>query len=115
MNRSATGARDLNMSLQAALNPDGPGVEKFGWRYSVGDKVIQTENDYDKEVFNGDIGLIQSIDAENQELVVDFDGRAVHTTSATWTSSRSPTPSRSTSPRAASTRRWSSRSPRSTT
>jgi exodeoxyribonuclease V alpha subunit len=77
MNRSATGARALNMSLQAALNPDAPGVEKFGWRYSVGDKVMQTENDYDKEVFNGDIGFIRSIDADNQELVIDFEGRAV--------------------------------------
>ncbi len=79
MNRSATGARALNMSLQAALNPDAPFIEKFGWRYSVGDKVMQTENDYDKEVFNGDIGFIQSIDADNnQELVIDFDGRLVH-------------------------------------
>jgi exodeoxyribonuclease V alpha subunit len=65
------------MSLQAALNPDAPGVEKFGWRYSVGDKVMQTENDYDKEVFNGDIGCIRSIAADEQELVIDFEGRAV--------------------------------------
>jgi len=78
MNRSATGARALNMSLQAVLNPDAPGVEKFGWRYAVGDKVMQTENDYDKEVFNGDIGFIQSVDTDNHELVIDFEGRAVH-------------------------------------
>jgi len=78
MNRSATGARALNMSLQAVLNPDAPGVEKFGWRYAVSDKVMQTENDYDKEVFNGDIGFIQSVDTDNHELVIDFEGRAVH-------------------------------------
>ena len=78
MNRGVTGARALNLSLQAALNPEAPCIEKFGWCFSIGDKVMQTENDY-KEVFNGDIGFIQSIDPDaTQELVIDFDGRAVH-------------------------------------
>jgi exodeoxyribonuclease V alpha subunit len=79
MNRGVTGARALSISLQAALNPNASFVERFGWRYSVGDKVMQTENDYDKEVFNGDIGLIRSIDPDHeQELVIDFDGTVIH-------------------------------------
>ena len=77
MNRGVTGARALNMSLQAVLNPAAPGIERFGWRFAVGDKVMQTENDYDKEVFNGDIGFIRSLDEDNQELLIDFDGRGV--------------------------------------
>jgi exodeoxyribonuclease V alpha subunit len=77
MNLGGTGARALNATLQAALNPEAPFVEKFGWRFSVGDKVMQTENDYDKEVFNGDIGFVQAIDEENQELVIDYEGRSV--------------------------------------
>jgi exodeoxyribonuclease V alpha subunit len=59
MNRGSLGVRELNAALQRALNPlrsGQPSVERFGWRFQIGDKVIQTENDYDKEVFNGDIG-----------------------------------------------------------
>ena len=78
MNRSLTGARSLNTLLQEALNPPGPdAVERFGWRYGVGDKVMQTENDYDKEVFNGDMGVVARINAEERELVIAFDGRDV--------------------------------------
>jgi len=56
MNRGSLGVRELNTSLQGVLNPVRPGepsVEKFGWRFLRGDKVIQTENDYDKDVFKG--------------------------------------------------------------
>jgi exodeoxyribonuclease V alpha subunit len=78
MNRSLTGARSLNTLLQEALNPPGPdAVERFGSRYGVGDKVMQTENDYDKEVFNGDMGVVARIDAEERELVIAYDGREV--------------------------------------
>jgi exodeoxyribonuclease V alpha subunit len=57
MNRGGVGARALNVELQAALNPSGePKVERFGWTFAPGDKVMQIENDYDKEVHNGDIG-----------------------------------------------------------
>ena len=60
MNRGGLGARALNVALQAALNPDAqPRIERFGSTYAPGDKVIQLVNDYDKEVFNGDIGRIQ--------------------------------------------------------
>lgn len=78
MNRGGLGARALNVALQSALNPDAqPRIERFGWTYAPGDKVIQLVNDYDKEVFNGDIGRIRSIDAEEGLLTIDFDGRAV--------------------------------------
>ncbi|NEV63734.1 SF1B family DNA helicase RecD2 [Thiorhodococcus minor] len=78
MNRGGLGSRALNVALQTALNPSAqPRIERFGWSYAPGDKVIQLVNDYDKEVFNGDIGRIQSIDAEEGLLSIDFDGRAV--------------------------------------
>jgi exodeoxyribonuclease V alpha subunit len=78
MNRGGVGARSLNIELQAALNPAGDRkVERFGWTFAPGDKVMQIENDYDKEVYNGDIGNIDSINPADDELVVNFDGRAV--------------------------------------
>ena len=52
-------------------------VERFGFTYRVGDKVMQTENDYDKEVFNGDLGYVRHIDPDSQELVIEFDGTPV--------------------------------------
>lgn len=74
MNRSLTGARGLNQRLQEALNPPGAhSVEKFGYRFSVTDKVMQIENNYDKNVYNGDIGYISRIDNDEEELVVAFD------------------------------------------
>jgi exodeoxyribonuclease V alpha subunit len=65
MNRGGVGARSLNIELQAALNPAGDKkVERFGWTFAPGDKVMQIENEYDKEVYNGDIGRrSQPVDA----------------------------------------------------
>ena len=81
MNRGGVGARALNVELQAALNPAGSSrIERFGWTFAAGDKVMQVENDYDKEVYNGDIGFIASVDPALGELEVDFDGRAVEYT-----------------------------------
>ncbi len=78
MNRGGLGARSLNIDLQKALNPPGePRVERFGSTYGVGDKVMQVENDYDKEVYNGDLGVVRSIDSEASEMVIEFDGRPV--------------------------------------
>jgi exodeoxyribonuclease V alpha subunit len=78
MNRGGVGARSLNIELQAALNPAGERkVERFGWTFAPGDKVMQIENDYDKEVYNGDIGYIDGVDPEAGELTASFDGRAV--------------------------------------
>ena len=79
MNRGPLGAKTLNATLQELLNPSTgtAEVERFGQVFRIGDKVMQTENDYDKEVFNGDIGFVDSIDAEAEEAMVRFDGRAV--------------------------------------
>jgi exodeoxyribonuclease V alpha subunit len=80
MNRGGLGAREMNMLLQQRLNPhrDGePIVERFGCQFRLRDKVIQTENDYDKEVFNGDIGQIVRIQPEQRELTIRFDDRDV--------------------------------------
>ncbi len=78
MNRGAMGARSLNVELQRALNPStGPTVERFGWTFAEGDKVMQIENDYDKDVYNGDIGLVRTIDPDTSELLIDYDGRQV--------------------------------------
>ena len=78
MNRGGVGARSLNIELQAALNPNPTTkVERFGWTFAPGDKVMQIENDYDKDVFNGDIGYIQAVDTVEGELTVDFEGREV--------------------------------------
>jgi exodeoxyribonuclease V alpha subunit len=78
MNRGGLGARSLNIELQTALNPPGEiRIERFGWTFCPGDKVMQVENDYDKEVYNGDLGVVSRIDMEEGELVVDFDDREV--------------------------------------
>src|SRR5262245_38677705 len=81
MNRGAAGARTLNLALQGALNQPRagePAVERFGFTYRVGDKVMQVENNYDRDTFNGDLGFISGIDEEEAEIIVDFDGRSVH-------------------------------------
>jgi exodeoxyribonuclease V alpha subunit len=78
MNRGITGARGINQALQAVLNPPGEhSVDKFGNRFSVGDKVMQIENNYDRDVFNGDIGFVTGVDQDEEELAVAFDGRVV--------------------------------------
>jgi exodeoxyribonuclease V alpha subunit len=80
MQRGGVGARSLNIDLQKALNPGSDSetsVERFGYTYRVGDKVMQMENDYDKEVFNGDIGFVVVLDVDDKELVIDFDGHGI--------------------------------------
>jgi exodeoxyribonuclease V alpha subunit len=79
MNRTELGSQALNLRLQEALNPPrgGAEVERFGWKFRAGDKVLQTQNNYKKDVFNGDIGRVRDIDPAARELVVDFDGRDV--------------------------------------
>ncbi|MER2518091.1 MAG: ATP-dependent RecD-like DNA helicase [Candidatus Accumulibacter phosphatis] len=79
MNRGITGARSINQARQAVLNPPGEdSIDKFGNRFSVGDKVMQIENNYDRDVFNGDIGFITALDADEKELTVAFDGREIN-------------------------------------
>jgi exodeoxyribonuclease V alpha subunit len=78
MNRGGVGARSLNIELQTALNPAGDRkIERFGWTFAPGDKVMQVENDYEKDVYNGDIGYIEDVDPADGELTARFDGRAV--------------------------------------
>ncbi len=77
MNRGAAGAVALNEALQTALNPTGPALVRGSRTYRQGDKVMQLRNDYDKNVFNGDVGLVASIDPEENTMVVRFDDRDV--------------------------------------
>jgi exodeoxyribonuclease V alpha subunit len=78
MNRGGIGTRALNVSLQKLLNGQSePKVTRFGWTFAPGDKIIQNINNYDKEVFNGDIGNITSVDLDEGYLLVDFDKRLV--------------------------------------
>ncbi len=78
MNRGGLGARSLNIELQKVLNPPGEiRIERFGWTFYPGDKVMQIENDYDREVYNGDLGIVSGIDMEEGEITVDFEGREV--------------------------------------
>lgn len=77
MQRGVTGAANLNQILQQAMNPEGPALRRGGTQYRLRDKVMQIRNDYDKEVFNGDIGTVVRVDLEDRELVVNFDGREI--------------------------------------
>ena len=78
MNRGVLGTRSLNSELQKSLNANPEiKIERFGVTYAPGDKVMVIANDYDKEVFNGDIGIIESIDLTEQEALIDFEGKSV--------------------------------------
>jgi exodeoxyribonuclease V alpha subunit len=78
MNRGSVGAHALNAALQQVLNPSAePSVQRFGFTFSPGDRVMQVENDYDKDVYNGDLGRIRVVEPEKESLLVDFDGRLV--------------------------------------
>jgi exodeoxyribonuclease V alpha subunit len=78
INRGGVGARSLNIELRAALNPAGERkIERFGWTFAPGDKVMQIENDYDRDVYNGDIGYIDAVDTDVGELTASFDGHFV--------------------------------------
>lgn len=77
MQRGVVGASSLNAALQDALNPGNECLRRSGIAFRKSDKVMQIRNNYDKEVFNGDIGIITDINMEDRELTVDFDGRAV--------------------------------------
>jgi exodeoxyribonuclease V alpha subunit len=80
MHRGSLGIKELNLRLQAALNPRSEyrdEYQAFGNLFRIGDKVIQTSNNYDKEVFNGDIGRIRSLDKEERQAVVRFGKREV--------------------------------------
>lgn len=77
MQKGKTGVLALNEMLQSALNPSGPSVKRGAQTFRVGDKVMQLKNDYDREVYNGDLGFIASIDEVQRKLLVTMDGREV--------------------------------------
>ncbi len=77
MRRNQLGADALNLALQAAINPAGPAVQYNAWTYRLGDRVMQLRNNYDKNVYNGDIGFIAEVDPAGRQLTVDFDGQPV--------------------------------------
>ncbi len=77
MQRGTVGAANLNRVLQEAMNPTGAALQRSGTHYRIRDKVMQIRNNYDKEVFNGDIGTVVKVDLEERELTVSFDGREV--------------------------------------
>ena len=78
MQRGRAGARSLNVELQKVLNPNySKGILKFGQIFAVGDKIMQTENNYDKETYNGDIGIIRAINEQDQEITINFYNRDV--------------------------------------
>ncbi len=73
MNRGSVGASALNVRLQEALNPSGPAVTRFARTFREGDRALQTVNDYDKYVFNGDLGRIARLDLNAGNLTVAYD------------------------------------------
>ncbi|MBD5308898.1 MAG: ATP-dependent RecD-like DNA helicase [Bacteroides sp.] len=77
MQRGITGAGNLNIELQNALNPKGESLTRGGYTFRRGDKVMQIRNNYDKNVFNGDIGYITSVDTNERTLSVIYDGKVV--------------------------------------
>ena len=77
MQRGVVGTANLNLLLQQALNPSGPSLSRGGYTYRQGDRVMQLRNNYDKDVFNGDLGYIREVDTEERTLKVDFDGKWV--------------------------------------
>ena len=79
MNRAVLGARTLNQVLQQTLNPPGEraSIERYGWTFREGDRVIQTVNNYNRDVFNGDLGVISTIQRVDQEVTVAFETQQV--------------------------------------
>jgi exodeoxyribonuclease V alpha subunit len=78
MQRGVTGAQNLNVVLQEALNKSEVSIKYGGTVYKTGDKIMQIKNNYDKNVFNGDIGSIVKIDNEERTLILDFDGNQIN-------------------------------------
>jgi exodeoxyribonuclease V alpha subunit len=77
MQRSVVGATSLNVAIQEAVNPEGESLSRGGFKYRKGDRVMQIRNNYDKDTYNGDIGIIRQVNTEDRSLTVLFDGRAV--------------------------------------
>jgi len=76
MHKGLCGSENLNRELQAALNPSGPVIQRFGRTYRVGDRVMQIRNNYDKDVFNGDLGRVKRLDLVEQQVIVEMENVA---------------------------------------
>ena len=77
MRRNSLGTENLNFEIQRALNPCGEGLVRGGTVFRAGDRVMQLRNNYDKDVYNGDVGFVKSVDTMSRTMVVAFDGRPV--------------------------------------
>jgi len=77
MRRNVLGSENLNFELQKALNPSGDSITRGGTVFRTGDRVMQLRNNYDKDVYNGDVGFVKSVEPESRSMVVLFDGRPV--------------------------------------
>ena len=77
MQRSVVGATNLNIILQEAINPEGDSLSRGGFKYRKGDRIMQIRNNYDKEVFNGDIGYVKEVNLEERTLTAIYEGRPV--------------------------------------
>jgi exodeoxyribonuclease V alpha subunit len=77
MRKNLLGAENLNTALQKRLNSAGPSVQRGATLFRPGDRVMQLRNNYDKDVYNGDVGFVKSVDSQERTLVVLFDGRPV--------------------------------------
>ena len=78
MQRSVVGAANLNVILQEAINPEGESLNRGGFKYRQGDRVMQIRNNYDKDVFNGDVGYIESVNMDDRSLTVRFEESGSH-------------------------------------
>ncbi len=77
MRRGVLGTENLNLELQKALNPEGDAVMRGGTTFRVGDRVMQIRNNYDKEVYNGDVGFVKAVEPESRTVIVNFDGKPI--------------------------------------
>ena len=84
MQKGIVGAANLNLALQEALNPQGDGLRRGGYLFRAGDKVMQIRNNYEKEIFNGDIGTVESVNLQERTLKVNFDQNMKYRSWMNW-------------------------------
>ena len=77
MRKNVLGTENLNVELQKALNPRGDAIIRGGTMFRVGDRVMQLRNNYDKDVYNGDVGFVKAVNSDDRSMIVNFDGRPV--------------------------------------
>ena len=77
MRKNVLGTDNLNVELQKALNPHGDAIIRGGTMFRTGDRVMQLRNNYDKDVYNGDVGFVKAVNSDDRSMIVNFDGRPV--------------------------------------